>query len=378
MGPITQNRKHDEQCLHLTVTARTTTSRAPVLVWLHGGAYISGGGDLDCYRPGELARDHGLVVVNVSYRLGVFGYHPGPVANLGLLDQTAALRWIRSNISVFGGDPDNVTLVGQSAGADAIVCLLASDEPPLFHRAILMSPPLRDVEERSSSSSSSSSNQTSPTQVDDLRGKPVSELLAVQKELLSNPTNPAQLMAFAPSLGSVPLPDTRAEFDRRVAERIKPVPVLIGWTAHDGRPFSRMLGPLRKWYGWSAWLEPVDTWYVTRSYFQWPSQKFHRQVLRQGGTSTTYSFDWYPTTSPSRANHCIDIPFVLGGWEVWKEAPMLVDKKDARLEQEVEEQVRRLGRQLKELWAEFARGRPLKSDHIYIGGDFELSPEQFT
>jgi len=90
LWPVAANRRMDEDCLHLTITAPAKVSLSPVMVWFRGGAFISGSGDLDCYAPVDLARDHGVVCVNVSHRLGVFGYLmiPGiaPV-NLGLLDQ---------------------------------------------------------------------------------------------------------------------------------------------------------------------------------------------------------------------------------------------------------------------------------------------------
>ena len=104
-------------------------------VWLHGGAYVSGGGALDWYSGARLAREGDLVVVGVNYRLGALGWlhHRDLCAgNLGLLDQHAALEWVRDNIAAFGGDPGNVTLWGQSAGAQSIALLLMCPQP---HRA---------------------------------------------------------------------------------------------------------------------------------------------------------------------------------------------------------------------------------------------------
>ncbi|KAK2690711.1 hypothetical protein QWA68_010474 [Fusarium oxysporum] len=143
-GPITTGRTQGEDCLRLTVTvplkALTDGRKRPVMVFLHGGAYVSGGGDLDVYSPVGLA-ERDLVVINVTYRLGLFGYIPiseiAP-ANLGLYNQIAALRWIQDNIADLGGDSNNVTLFGESAGADSIFCLMiAEGTQNLLHRAIL-------------------------------------------------------------------------------------------------------------------------------------------------------------------------------------------------------------------------------------------------
>ncbi|MFG2825553.1 carboxylesterase/lipase family protein [Kitasatospora sp. NPDC048365] len=130
-----------QDCLNLNVWTPGTGGRLPVLVWVHGGAFTNGAGSLPMYDGAAFARD-GVVLVTFNYRLGADGFlHlPGTVANRGLLDQVAALTWVRENIARFGGDPDRVTLFGQSAGAMAIACLMAMDRARgLFHRAALQS-----------------------------------------------------------------------------------------------------------------------------------------------------------------------------------------------------------------------------------------------
>ncbi|KAF7542847.1 hypothetical protein G7Z17_g11232 [Cylindrodendrum hubeiense] len=144
-GDLNQGQTMDEDCLNVTITAPATLSEQkpslPVMVWFHGGAFLSGGGDLDCYWPHDLAR-RGIVTVNVTYRLGIFGFLPiddvAP-ANIGLLDQIEALRWVQKNISIFGGDPARVTIAGQSAGAMSVVCMMTGQADGLFQRAILQS-----------------------------------------------------------------------------------------------------------------------------------------------------------------------------------------------------------------------------------------------
>ncbi|MGW2182646.1 carboxylesterase/lipase family protein [Streptomyces sp. NPDC001732] len=134
----------DEDILTVNVwTPAPDGGRLPVLVWIHGGAYTFGSSAQPDFDGTALARA-GLVVVTLNYRLGFegFGHIPAGEAttypdNRGLLDQVAALRWVRENIAAFGGDPDNVTVAGQSSGAASVACLMVMDRARgLFHRAI--------------------------------------------------------------------------------------------------------------------------------------------------------------------------------------------------------------------------------------------------
>ena len=116
----------------------------PVMVWIQGGAYVIGMSGLPEYDGGRLARDGGVVVVTFNYRVGVEGFAQieGAQANRGLLDQVAALEWVHDHIRAFGGDPDRVTVFGQSAGGGSVAALLAMDRASgLFRRAIVQSMP---------------------------------------------------------------------------------------------------------------------------------------------------------------------------------------------------------------------------------------------
>jgi para-nitrobenzyl esterase len=124
----------EEGCLNLNIWAPATDGPArPVMVWIHGGAYLSGSNSDGMYDGANLAAAGDAVVVTINYRLGALGFlhladllGPGyeDSSNLALLDQLEALRWVRRNIAGFGGDPQNVTLFGESAGAAAIGTLL--------------------------------------------------------------------------------------------------------------------------------------------------------------------------------------------------------------------------------------------------------------
>lgn len=116
----------------------------PVMVWIMGGGYLFGMSSLPEYDGGRLARDGDVVVVTFNYRMGIEGFAQieGAPANRGLLDQVAALEWVRDNIRAFGGDPGRVTVFGESAGGGSVAALLAMDRAAgLFHRAIVQSAP---------------------------------------------------------------------------------------------------------------------------------------------------------------------------------------------------------------------------------------------
>src|SRR6266700_2650627 len=116
----------------------------PVMVWIQGGGYVIGMSGLPEYDGGRLARDGGVVVVTFNYRVGIegFAHIEGAPPNRGLLDQVAALEWVRDNIRAFGGDPDRVAVFGQSAGGGSVAALLAMDRAAgLFRRAVAQSVP---------------------------------------------------------------------------------------------------------------------------------------------------------------------------------------------------------------------------------------------
>jgi para-nitrobenzyl esterase len=146
LGPFAGPANANEDCLYLNVFAPSgPAQKLPVLFWLHGGGHVDGRSN--DYDPSKLVKA-GLVVVTINYRLNLFGYlaHPAldgeghPFGNYGALDQQAALRWVRDNIAAFGGDPGNVTIAGQSAGASSAgVNVLSPLARGLIHRAIFES-----------------------------------------------------------------------------------------------------------------------------------------------------------------------------------------------------------------------------------------------
>jgi para-nitrobenzyl esterase len=150
-GPITQvAQPQDEDCLFLNIwTPGIDNARRPVMVWIHGGAFTIGSGSDAMYNNGVLARRGNLVFVTINYRLGMLGFlrlkdvTGGKIpatGNEGLMDQVAALKWVKDNVSAFGGDPANVTVFGESAGGMSIGCLMAMPSAKgYFHKGILES-----------------------------------------------------------------------------------------------------------------------------------------------------------------------------------------------------------------------------------------------
>ena len=148
-GPVGET---SEDCLYLNVwtPAKNADARLPVMFWIHGGGFFVGTGGKPCYDGAELVKRGEVVVVTCNYRLGPFGFlaHPALTAespnhasgNYGMMDQVAALQWVRENIAAFGGDPGSVTIFGQSAGGVSVCALMASPlAKGLFHRGIVQS-----------------------------------------------------------------------------------------------------------------------------------------------------------------------------------------------------------------------------------------------
>jgi para-nitrobenzyl esterase len=186
-----------EDCLYLNVWtgAKSANEKRAVLVWIYGGGFSSGGSAVPIY-DGEAMAKKGIVFVSINYRVGIFGFFAHPEltkesgnnasGNYGLMDQIAALQWVQKNIAAFGGDPDNVTIAGQSAGSMSVNCLVASPlAKGLFQKAIaesgafLVSNPIRSSTtlqqaEQDGSKVAASLNVSSVT---DLRNLPAETLL---------------------------------------------------------------------------------------------------------------------------------------------------------------------------------------------------------
>src|SRR5262245_10079144 len=210
-------RPQSEDCLTLNIwTPATDAKKRPVLVWIHGGAFSSGSGSLPWYSGERFAANGDLVSVSINYRLGALGFLclPGvSPGNLGLLDQVAALRFVRDNIAAFGGDPDNVTVVGQSAGAASIAILMTMPHARgLFRRAILQSTPFGRMSRTLDDAQRVGRRLLevlgfAPDQAEKLKTLPVPKLLAAQGEVARLEKKFADALApFWPTIDGEVLP----------------------------------------------------------------------------------------------------------------------------------------------------------------------------
>lgn len=250
--PFLFNNTYSEDCLTLNVITPDTdkTAKRPVMVWIHGGSYESGAGSTSFYNSSAFAAQD-IVLVTINYRLGIFGFfghpalsgaHPqGISGNYGMLDQIAAVNWVRDNIAAFGGDPDNITIFGESAGAYSVGTLMASPTAQgQFRQAILQSGcgftiwgRLRDdwrhktALERHGADIAGGADSNALAR---MMAMPETALMALYEE------NPQLADTFRPVIDGVHLPDSPA--DMFASGRQAPVPMLIGWNKDEGTLFA--------------------------------------------------------------------------------------------------------------------------------------------
>ena len=225
-----------EDCLNLEIRTPSLDGRRPVLVWIPGGSYKIGGNALATYDGTRLAADGDLVVVGVNYRLGACGFlaADGVPSNLGLRDLLAALEWIRAEISAFGGDPERVTLMGESAGAGAICHLLAtSGVETLVTGAIIASgaPGATLSATAAETVTAALLEAAGVTDVDGLRSLPIDELLAAQARADAALLATVGMMPFHPWVDDDLL--TAGPLERARTGDLAPVPIVIGTTEDE-------------------------------------------------------------------------------------------------------------------------------------------------
>jgi para-nitrobenzyl esterase len=243
---ISTGQTASEDCLTLNVWTPELhpTSKAPVMVFIYGGAFIGGSSAYPLYDGTALARQ-GVVVVSFNYRVGVFGFlaHPQLTAkspnhtsgDYGLLDQVAALEWVKANINAFGGDPDKVTIFGESAGASSVALLMTSPRAKgLFQRAVLQSTALSS--DMPDLASAEAAGLKLGANIETLRAEPAEKLLAATFSFAPRRSGVAGLPFPTPVIDGYVLPRQPAvAFERGEFES---VPTLIGENANEGRMFA--------------------------------------------------------------------------------------------------------------------------------------------
>jgi para-nitrobenzyl esterase len=250
MGPDPHPQSEDSLLLNVWTPA-ADDARRPVLVFLHGGAWVSGSGSLPMYRGAAFAARHDLVCVTLNYRLGeagglYLGHRDAGFAasgNTALLDQIAALTWVRDHIAAFGGDAANVTLCGQSAGANATAALMAAPRAAgLFHRAICQSPSYFVRQKNEAIETTEHWLRLVSTQdIGDLQRLPVETLLAARGELMRQRVRPPRLSIWGAVIDDGVLHVHPLE--AAMAGGVVPVPLLIGACHDDYRPYLYLMPP---------------------------------------------------------------------------------------------------------------------------------------
>ncbi|WP_199256028.1 carboxylesterase/lipase family protein [Mycolicibacterium mengxianglii] len=255
--PLGTGTRADEDCLFLNIWAPSQTDSGtgakPVMVWVHGGAYIFGAASQPLYDGRTLASRGDVVVVTLNYRMGAFGFldltgFDGSEqfdSNLGLRDVLRALVWVRDNIAAFGGDPANVTLFGESAGAGIITTLLTAPAAAgLFTRAIAQSSPATSVYDsaRAHTVARLILERVGVTSAQ-ARSVPVEALVEASAHVFDHvPNTTPGTLAFAPTMDGDLVPDYPVKLAR--AGRSLPVPLLIGTNKDEAALFRWMRSPL--------------------------------------------------------------------------------------------------------------------------------------
>ncbi len=331
--------QQSEDCLRLTVwTPAADTRKRPVVIWLHGGAWQSGGGAVDWYDGARLAARGDMVVVGVNYRLAALGwlYVPGETANVGLLDEEAAISWVVQHIARFGGDPDQLTIMGHSAGAFNIAAMLT--RKPQFQRAILHSASLGRGFREATQAAYLSRVFLDAAGVKDLSQ---ARMLALET-LFAAQQSPAVVQALKEEGANrslfCPVIDGdifQAPIEPLMHAACAKADVLVGSTRNEMAAFPGM---------------QIDeqSQQLGETIFRAPGRQWASDARVSGRQAWNFSFDYAPT-SQFGACHCIDLPFVFGNLDTFAGAPML--------EGMVPEHASSLVTQIQTAWIEFVHGR---------------------
>ncbi|MEO7990587.1 MAG: carboxylesterase family protein [Chryseolinea sp.] len=338
---ITPAKPLSEDCLYLNIwsSAKSEGRKQPVFVWIHGGAFLSGSGACPIYDGEALAKE-GIVYVSINYRLGIFGFlaHPELTAeskhhasgNYGLLDQVAALQWIKANIAAFGGDPNNVTIAGQSAGSMSVQSLVASPlAKDLFQRAIAQSGASFNRVSRKLDEGEKAGASLSQKSGD------LKKLRTLSADSVLRLGNTFPFGTFSPIIDGYFLPqDMKTIFE---SKKHNDVMLMAGWVMGDGNlmgaPMSQsdFIVFAEKTYGEKkdAFLkvfpagseEEAKQSQTKLGLMQFASLPDHQWALYNTSKSYLYQFSYVPTDKPDFPNygafHTSEVPFALHTLKYW-------------------------------------------------------------
>ncbi|OEJ30658.1 carboxylesterase/lipase family protein [Streptomyces subrutilus] len=349
----------DEDCLTLDVwTPAADGARRPVLLWIHGGGFVSGSGSLPGYCGATFARDGDLVVVSINYRLGPLGYlclGPGEGSNHWLTDQLAALCWVRENIASLGGDPDCITVAGQSGGAVSTAALAGHPQAQgLIKRVILQSPPFGlDLPgpdaalERTAAFLELAGVENEA----ELRTLPWPALIGAGLGLFARTARWGYWPTpFLPVIDGPTLPRHPAE--ALLSGAAAGIDVMIGWTREEAafgfaldagyaaatreqviERIAETFGGARAPAVYAAYARsrpgarPHDVLMdlITDELFRAPAVRLAEARAALGRPVRAYQFDLPTPAYEGRlgAAHCLELPFVFDNFDQWSHAPFL-------------------------------------------------------
>jgi para-nitrobenzyl esterase len=385
-----------EDCLGLNIwRPAEITSPLPVMVWIHGGGFVTGASHQALYEASTLARENRVIVVSLNYRLGILGFGEwsawpelGGVSNAGLRDQLLALQWVRDHIADFGGDAGNVTLFGESAGGMSIACLLASPQAQgLFHRAIIQSGSPDHVVVRTEAQRITQrfAEAAGGHPGECLRG-PLAGVVQAQRRCFNTTVNRGQHLQPVPQFGMTLLPvlgdDVLPEHPLAALAQGAgaAIPVLLGTTRDEwtlfylspqamgrGQPrpepdeerlrheFERTLpgrgeAMLMDYRTLMPEALPSEVFcaYETDRMFRIPTLRLAEARFGAPAPTFHYLFDW-PCAWNRRLGSChvMEVPFVFG----------ITDQPTGQFFTGGGEEARRLSAQVRAAWTSFARGQ---------------------
>lgn len=342
----------DESTQYLSITRPenfTKNVKLPVVVWIHGGSHEIGCGDLSTADPAEWVKEQNIIVVAVSYRLGLFGFLGGNEKrppNLGLFDMIEALQWIKSHIEDFGGDADNITMLGQSSGGDAIAHLMISEGVDgLFQRVIIQSAPLGLRHKRQKMSAEFLKkteiikDETDVYKMMDDYGQFVPSIMKYGLKAA---------MPFGTQYGFPPLCNEEESVGKWKANA-KKYDVLIGLNNDETAFYLKTSEALNKYFGKGWGLKILDKTVekTTDLIYGNPAEIFAENHAKGGGNVYLFRIHSRLKDNHIGAPHCIDLPLIFGNEEAWKSSELLKDIPWKNIHEH--------GKKLRALWAEFAR-----------------------
>ncbi|HET7086772.1 MAG TPA: carboxylesterase family protein [Rhizomicrobium sp.] len=274
LGPFAGPPNSNEDCLYLNVFTPAVKAKLPVLVWIHGGGYYDGASN--DYDPAKLVTKGKLVVVTLNYRLNLFGFMAHPAidgeghafGNYGIMDMQAALKWVQRNIAAFGGDPDNVTLGGQSAGAGASAAnVFSPGAKNLFHRAIFQSggyTPFvpKAIAEEKGKKFAAAAGCTPKRGADGDMAKCLRALPAGKIEALAGTASETSPFITNPLVDGTVIPEQEIDLIR--AGKFNKMPIMMGTTRDEGNFNNGIIQYFKK--GRAALTEADYRAYLQRTY----------------------------------------------------------------------------------------------------------------